>query len=212
MKRVLLMLVVFGGVVASLPLLWRVWLTWSYADQTFDAPDMVPVKSVALVFGAAVVRDRPSAVLADRIEAAAALYHNGKVQKLLMSGDHSRPNYNEPAVMARYAQRLGVPEADIILDEAGHRTYDTCYRARTVFQVEQAVLVTQAFHLPRAQYLCEQFGLTVVGLAADRRQYREASARWWEVRETLATSLAWWDVTVARPDPVPGEPLPIQFD
>lgn len=108
-----------------------------------DAPEM----PVAIVFGAGLSRDgTPSPVLRDRVETAAALYFQGKVKKLLMSGDNRFVDYNEPGAMRQYALDLGVPAEDIVLDYAGRRTYDTCYRARAIFGVTEAILVTQPFH------------------------------------------------------------------
>jgi SanA protein len=166
---------------------------------------------VAIVFGAGLRRDGgPTAVLYDRVATAAALYHAGKVRTLLLSGDNRFENYNEPGAMQQAALALGVPAADIVLDYAGRRTYDTCYRAQAVFGVTQALLVTQSFHLPRALFICEALGLSATGVSADQRTYRRSSLVIWNAREVVATAAAWWDVNIARPLPVLGEPLPIQ--
>ena len=111
--------------------------------------------------------------------------------------------------MRQAALDLGVPETALVLDYAGRSTYDTCYRAKAVFGVERAVLVTQTFHLPRALFICEALGLQAAGVSADRRAYRRFSLAWWNLREVIATANAWWDVTVAHPVPVLGEPIPI---
>jgi SanA protein len=97
----------------------------------------------------------------------------------------------------------------MVLDYAGRRTYDSCYRARAIFRVDQAIIVTQAFHQDRALFLCDQLGLDVIGLAADRRVYARRSLTWWRLREIPALLLSWWDVTVRRPTPVLGNPIPI---
>ena len=97
----------------------------------------------------------------------------------------------------------------LLLHYAGRRTYDSCYRARTIFQVEQAIVITQDFHQPRALFLCERLGLDVVGLTADQRPYPGLSRMWWQTREIPALALAWWDVNIRRPIPVLGDPLPI---
>ena len=114
---------------------------------------------------------RPSPVLRDRITTAAELYFDGKVQKLLMSGDNRFLDYNEPGAMQAYALELGVPESDIILDYAGRRTYDTCYRARFIFDVTDALVVTQAYHLPRVLVTCQGLGINAIGVVADQRDY-----------------------------------------
>jgi SanA protein len=194
----------------GLVLAWRLWLGWTYGSQIYTSVDDVPSRQVAIIFGAGILRNnRPTPALADRVEAAAALYHAGKAQKLLMTGDNRFVDYNEPEVMRRYAQELGVPAEAIVLDYAGRRTYDSCYRARAIFQVEEAILVTQKFHQARAAYLCRQLGVQPVGFVADNRAYRRRVHLWWNMRETLASSIAWWDVNVSRPVPVLGEILPI---
>lgn len=170
----------------------------------------VPARPVAIVFGAGLTRSgEASTVLRDRILAAADLYFAGKVKKMLMTGDNSTINYNEPAAMREYALSLGVPEEDIVLDYAGRRTYDSCYRAREIFGVEQAILVTQDFHLPRALYLCNMLGIDGVGVAADNFRYRRMSLLFWNARELAATLTALLDVHITRPLPILGEPEPI---
>lgn len=172
--------------------------------------DSVQNTSVAVVFGAGLWRDgSPTPVLRDRVKTAVALYQAGRVNKLLMSGDNRFVDYNEPEAMKQYALDLGVPAQDIVLDYAGRRTYDTCYRAREIFALSEAILVTQGFHLPRALYTCNMLGLNARGVPADLRQYHSKSMAYWQVRETLATLVALWEVHITRPLPVLGEPEPI---
>ena len=176
--------------------------------RTYTETD-APARRVAIVFGAGLLRDgSPTAVLRDRVQQAANLYFAGKVEKLLMSGDNSYVNYNEPEAMHRYALELGVPEKDIVLDYAGRRTYDTCYRAKAIFGVSQAILVTQAFHLPRAIFLCNMLGVEGVGVDADLCTYQRGAELWWNLRELPATLSAFVDV-VTRPQPILGQPEPI---
>lgn len=187
----------------------------------FRSVGEAPVRKVALVFGAGVTRDgRPTAALADRVTAAAELYRAGRVQHILMSGDNGSTNYDEVTVMQRYAMALGVPSKAITLDYAGFRTYDSCYRAREIFGVQRAVLVTQRYHLPRALYTCQELGLDVIGLAADalpqsrRSAYANLLAGYIR-RERLATLLMLWEVHVTRPLPRflgPSEPIPVTSD
>ena len=172
--------------------------------------DSAPGERVAIVFGAGLQRNgSASPVLYDRVATAAALYQAGKVSRLLLSGDNSYLNYNEPQAMMAAALQLGVPESALVMDYAGRSTYDTCYRARAIFGLTHALLVTQAFHLPRALYLCDALGVSGVGVAADRRAYAQRAVDFWNFREVFATAAAWWDVNIARPAPVLGQPLPI---
>jgi SanA protein len=178
------------------------------APRTYSQAD-VPARRVAIVFGAGLLRDgSPTAVLRDRVQRAANLYFAGKVEKLLMSGDNRFVEYNEPEAMRGYALGLGVPDADIVLDYAGRRTYDTCYRAKAIFGLDSAILVTQDFHLPRAIFLCNMLGLEGLGVDADLRPYLKRSLFFWNLRELPATLGAFVDV-IARPLPVLGQPEPI---
>jgi SanA protein len=185
-------------------------LTELYGSGKTFTLENAPHQPVAVVFGAGLTRDgRPGAVLRDRVATAADLYFGDKVEKLLMSGDNRFENYNEPAAMANYAVELGVPSEDIILDYAGQRTYDTCFRAKHIFGVEQAILVTQAFHLPRAIYTCSQMEIEAVGVRADQREYSQRSYLYWNLREIAATTNALWEIHFSRPLPILGNYEPI---
>jgi SanA protein len=188
---------------------WRLWIEHKVRDRIYTRVEDVPPRQVAIVLGAGLWPDGSlTPILADRVATAADLYRAGIVSKLLCTGDNRFVNYNEPQAMLEYAIRLGVPQESIVLDYAGRRTYDSCYRARAIFGVERAVVVTQRFHAARALYLCDALGVDSVAILADRRNY-PIDRVVWEAREYLALALAWWDVTVRRPVPVLGEPLPI---
>jgi SanA protein len=194
--------------IAAFPFLWRAAVRVYYGRHIYRVDD-APAERVAIVFGASVWGEgRLSDVLRDRMETAISLYEAGRVQKLLVSGDNQFVEYDEPGAMRDYAIARGVPPEDVQPDYAGRRTYDTCYRARHIFQVESAILVTQDFHLPRAIFTCRQLGIESVGVSADRQPY--LGARWYEVRETGATLAALWDVIRQRPAPVLGDPIPIE--
>jgi len=182
--------------------------TQIYASSRTYSVESVPANPVAIVFGAGLLRDgTPTAVLRDRIQTAAELYFSGQVQVLLMSGDNRFVDYNEPGAMRSYAISLGVPEDAIVLDYAGRRTYDTCYRAGQIFGVSQAILVTQDYHLPRAVFICNLLGLQAVGVPADQRVY--SAHILWQIRELPATVVALWEVLITKPEPVLGNPEPI---
>jgi len=183
-------------------------LNGRYGGRIYGTLQTVPPAPVAVVFGAGYWPDgTPSDVMKDRVEAAVDLYRAGRVLKVLFSGDNRFADYNEPGKMREYALSLGLPDEAIVLDYAGRRTYDTCYRARDIFGLRQVVLVTQRYHLPRALYTCEKLGLEAVGYAADRRPYRFIRQYW--LREVPALLVAWWELTVTHPKPVLGPPIPI---
>lgn len=188
------MIALLGTLCAS-PIIWRGVVKHRYDDH-IRRIDSVSDSQTAIVFGAAVYRNgRLSTVLRDRMDTAVDLYRLGKVQKILVSGSIREPSYNEPAAMATYAMTQGIPFDAIMIDDEGIRTFDTCKRARDVFGLRSAILVTQAFHLPRALFTCNRLGIDAVGVIADSRPYR--AARWYELRETAASLLALWDVTKA---------------
>lgn len=177
------------------------------SKKIYQAEDIPPARA-AIVFGAGLTASgAPTAVLKDRVTTAVNLYRTGKVEKILMSGDNRYINYNEPGAMKAFALELGMPEEDIILDYAGRRTYDTCYRAGEIFQLDQAILVTQKFHLTRALYTCNALGLESIGVEADLRPYRDEG--FWNIREIPASLVAFIQVHLTRPEPVLGDKEPI---
>ena len=204
----LLMLALPLGAVAAL----RGYSAWAARDQTYTL-ETVPERPVAIIFGAWVTpSERPSAMLADRIKMGAELYHSGKAKVLLLTGDNHIDSYNEPEAMRQYALGLGVPDSALVLDYAGFRTYDSCYRARDVFQVTQAILVTQAFHLDRALLICNGLGLDAVGVSADVMRptgYSWRSLLVSELREYPSTALSVLDLLRGQQPTFLGDPLPI---
>jgi vancomycin permeability regulator SanA len=170
-----------GGLLAA-----RVYVEQRAARFIYPA-NRVPPAPVAIVFGAGVRRDgSPTAVLYDRVVMAVELYHASKVQTLLMSGDGT--TNVETDAMAQTAQALGAPPQAIVTDPQGLDTFSTCARAQTQYHVQSAILVTQAFHLPRAIYICQGLGIQATGVSADLRVYGERSTRWWALRELFATA------------------------
>ena len=154
-----------------------------------------PTKIFAIVFGAGIHKDgTPTSVLKDRVFTASQLYFSGKTDKLLMSGTKHQSGYNEPLAMFNYACSLGVPEKDIILDFEGLRTYDTCFRAKHFLGIQEALLVTQRFHLPRAILISNMMGINCVGIISDRRRYHPVDALFWKLREIPATIVAIVDI------------------
>ncbi|MBX3001016.1 MAG: YdcF family protein [Caldilineaceae bacterium] len=207
--KVIIGIVLVGALLISFPFMWRAWVD-ANSSQNIYTVDSAPITRVAVVFGARIYPSgRLSAMLMDRVETAVQLYEAGKVEKLLLSGDNSSQYYNEPGAMMAYALQRGVPAEDIQLDYAGLRTYDTCYRAQAIFDLDAAVLVTQRFHLPRALFTCEQLGMEVFGVAADQRDYDPRSIAWSEMREIPATLMALLDIVRRQPPTFLGEQIPL---
>ncbi len=191
------------AVISTLPR----WILNVHYNQKISESDEASSGPIAIVFGAGLRRDgRPTTVLADRVRTAVELYKAGKVEKLLMSGSTHGTNYDESQAMHDFAVSMGVKSEDILLDPEGDRTFLTCLRARDVFGVTSALLVSQRYHLPRALVLCDTLGIEAEGVASDLRSYRAQT--FWSFRETVATLRALWDAGKYKFDTVfnPSDP------
>jgi vancomycin permeability regulator SanA len=163
--------------------------------------DEVPQARTALVLGAGITASgQPTDVLASRVETAVKLFEQNNVDTLIMSGDNSRPNYDEVSAMKELAVSLGVPAERVLLDYAGFRTHDSCVRAKKVFQQSSITVVTQSFHLRRAVFSCRAAGLSTAGVAApDRRgASRQRNSA---IREVPAKIIAVGDAYVWHREP-----------
>lgn len=147
-----------------------------------------------LVLGALVLPDgTPSPILQDRIDRGVELYFAGAAPKIIMSGDHGYESYNEVLGMKNYAISKGVPSEDIFCDHAGFSTYESMYRAQSIFGAESMIVVTQTYHLYRALYAANGLGIDAVGVESDLRDYggqlqydlREIPARTKDFFQTL---------------------------
>lgn len=195
--RIVIILALFFGVNF---LIQKYFTIQGYSPLIFSEVEKTPNLSVALVFGAGVkANGKLSDALTDRVLTGVELYKAGKVKKLLMSGDNSTKNYDEVTAMKNFAVEKGVPEVDIVLDYAGFDTYDSCYRAREIFDLHSGIiLVSQKFHLPRALYICNSLGVQSVGFSADKRVY---ATNLWGLREFAAQIKAIVDVEILHSKP-----------
>jgi vancomycin permeability regulator SanA len=186
--------VMAGCVLALLP---ATWLYVSTGDRLRTTAD-VPRADVAVVFGAGLWKGEPSPYLAHRLDAAAKLYRAGRVKVLLVTGDNSREDYDEPDAMRAYLREHGVPDRRIVSDYAGFDTWDSCVRAKKIFGVNRAVLISQGFHIRRAVALCEAAGVTSYGVGVDAKH--DATWYYGGTREVVAAGKAALDALL-RPDP-----------
>ena len=137
-----------------------------------------------IVLGAGIRGNKPSPLLKDRLDKAIELYNLGMAPKIIMSGDHGKDDHDEVNVMKQYAIDNGVPSSDIFMDHAGFSTYDTMYRAKNIFAVKKAIVVTQRYHLYRSIYIAQSLGIEVFGVPAENNKYSGRVFR--EIREVLA--------------------------
>ncbi len=196
-----------GLILATLGVAFFPALVQTYEQGKIYTPnEFIPPAEVALVFGAGLNKDgRPSDALADRLITAAGLYNSGAVEKILVSGDNITDEYyNEPAAMTTFLVTWGIPEDVISQDFAGENTYATCLRAKEIWGIDEAILVTQEFHLPRALFTCNALGVESIGVIADQQPYLFAD--YYQTREWLATYKALLDLYVWKPDTIGGQP------
>lgn len=137
-----------------------------------------------LILGAGIWGDKPSPMLEDRLLQGIELYKQGFAPKIIMSGDHTREDYDEVNIMKNFAIEHGVPSEDIFMDHTGISTYDSMYRAKRIFGVNKMIVVTQKYHLYRALYVANSLDIDCYGIGADPRKYAGQIFR--EVREILA--------------------------
>ena len=203
-----------GAVLVTLVVAANLWVLHEGGPRIDDVAQ-VPHRPVAIVFGAGIEGDQPSPALKDRLDGAVALYQAGTVPKLLVTGDNHVAGYDEVTVMRQYLIDHGVNAQDITRDYAGFDTYDSCARARSVFGVDAAVLVTQDYHLPRALFTCRELGMDVVGLSIPDWQHHPDRAGFvWPmsmqrgntVREWFARVKAVVQTEVLHDDPTVGGP------
>jgi len=189
-------------IVAGGPLL-TAWVLSSDREQTVAS---VEPHDVAIVFGAGLAGTQPSPYLAARLQVALDLYQAGKVKVIVVSGDNREVYHNEPAAMTAWLVERGVPAGKVVADYAGTDTYSTCYRAKAIFGVTSAILVSQTYHLPRAIATCRLLGLDVVGVGDDTMKQRSPDS-WsrYQWREYPAILNMAWEVLTAR-QPTLGPP------
>ncbi|MGW0787239.1 SanA/YdcF family protein [Streptomyces sp. NPDC002911] len=193
-QRRLVQALMVACAVALAPAAWLHTTADARVRTTADAP----AQQVAVVFGAGLWEGRPSPYLAHRLDAAAELYRAGKVRVVLVTGDNSRVEYDEPDAMRTYLTARGVPDGRIVSDYAGFDTWDSCVRAKRIFGVDRAVLVSQGFHIRRAIALCRSAGIDAYGVGAD--DVHDVTWYYGGTREVFAAGKALLDV-VFEPDP-----------
>lgn len=193
------------AVLVALPVAW-VQLS-GRADERALAD--VPEQPVALVLGAGIAANgQPSPYLRRRLDAAAALYRDGRVTTVLVSGDHSTPYHDEPSVMRTYLLAHGVPDSAIVRDDAGLDTHASCVRAHDLYGVDRAVVITQDYHLPRALFTCRHAGIDVVGVPVSAASARPYQSVMWHLREAPASLRAALDAVVPRDAPTLPDDVP----
>lgn len=169
---------------------------------------VVPRTKVAIIFGAGINGDKPSRYLKDRLDAGIALYQNNKVDKILLSGDNGRDEHDELTVMKLYCYKNGVDTTKIYIDYAGFDSYSTLYRAKHVFKVDTAILVSQKYHLNRCIFIGNKLGIKSYGFSANRGVYN--GYKYYSFREKLSITKAVLDVMRNRKPQYLGASIDVQ--
>lgn len=213
LRRTTVAVAVVVGVAVAFVAVTNLIVTRSIDGLGYDTAAQVPgPRTAAIVFGAGLVDGKPTPALADRVHGAVELYRQGTVGHLLMTGDNSAVQYDEPTAMEDQAVAEGVPANAITRDRAGFSTYESCLRARDVFGVHDAVLVTQDYHLARALFSCRELGIDAVGLRIPDWQhhaeqmpggnyYPWLSSQWYMAREWFSRTKTVISTKITHPEP-----------
>jgi SanA protein len=171
----------------------------------------IPKQQTALVLGARVHTDgKLSQVLKDRLDTAVELFANRKIDRIIVSGDNSRKNYDETDAMRDYLLSQNIMPRAIFTDYAGFDTYDSIYRAREIFSVENLIIVTQEFHLPRALFIAKNLDIHAIGFSANLRKYRDNQRM--QIREILANVKAFGNLLFHSKPKFLGDEIDIRGD
>lgn len=164
-----------------------------------------------IVLGAQVHKSgTPSDMLEDRLKMGLDIYNSGCVDKILLTGDHGREEYDEVNNMRRYMEDRGIKKEDIFMDHAGFNTYDSMYRLKEIFKVKKVIIVTQEYHLVRALYIAKSIGIDVQGVTSDLRTY--PGIEYYKARDFLARFKAFLYVNIKAKPKFLGEEIPISGD
>ena len=186
MRKVLIYGIVVISIIAIIVLGINLYVKLSTYKQIIKGNDYTELSDVdcIIILGAGIWGDKPSPMLEDRLLEGIKLYQNDVSDKIIMSGDHGRKEYDEVNIMKDYAIDKGIPSKNVFMDHAGFSTYESIYRAKDIFGAKKVVIVTQEYHLYRALYIANQLGIEAYGVGADPRKYVGATYR--EIREILA--------------------------
>lgn len=184
------------------------YITETTSDRIYSKIEDLPISNTIIVLGASVHSDgKLSPILQDRVDTALEIYSSGRGKQFLLSGDNRENDYDEVSAMKNYLMDRGVPENQIFTDPAGIDTYNSMYRSDFVYNIPDAIVVTQKFHLPRTLFIAESLGLDYIGLAAKSKHYETESSL--IRREKLANLKAVWEILTNHTPNNMGEKIPV---
>lgn len=185
-KKTKVILITIMTIIVLSPLLINLYVILNTTNNIIIKEEYQQLKDVdyILVLGASVRRERPSPMLEDRLKKAIELYNINTQNKILVTGDHTKEDYDEVTIMKNYLLENNIPEEKIIMDPAGVSTYDSIFRVQKQLKAKKIIIVSQKYHLYRALYIANSLGIEAYGIPADDIKYKGATYR--EVREILA--------------------------
>ena len=186
MKKVIKYSLIVIGILFAFIFLLNFYVVFSINNRIISKGNYNKIGEVEciIVLGGGIRKDKPSPLLQDRLDKAIELYKEGLAPKIIMSGDHGTKDHDEVNVMKNYAIENGVPSEDIFMDHAGFSTYDTMYRAKNIFGVKKAIIVTQKYHIFRSVYIANKLGIDAYGVSTEDIKHQWPIYR--EFREVLA--------------------------
>lgn len=186
MKKIIKYIVIILIILVIMIISINVYVKKTTQKQIIKKEDSSKLKDIdcIIILGAGIWGDKPSPMLEDRLLEGISLYKDKVAPKIIMSGDHSKKDYDEVNLMKNYAIEKGVPSEDIFMDHAGFSSYESIYRAKEIFGVKKMIIVTQKYHLYRAIYIANKLGIEAYGVGADPRKYVGETYR--NLREILA--------------------------
>ncbi|AZA48163.1 hypothetical protein EG346_08120 [Chryseobacterium carnipullorum] len=198
MKKVIKNIFKFFLLLLAVGIIFIAWANYSIRKESRDFVSYriadVPETKVALLLGTGktLSNGMPNAYFYNRIQAAIDLYKSGKIKYILVSGDNSSKDYNEPEDMQLTLMKYGIPKERIVMDHAGFRTLDSVVRAKDIFGQTKLVIISQKFHNERAVFLARKNGMEAFGYNAnDVNKYAGLKTN---LREYLAKTKVYWDL------------------
>ncbi|MFY7938642.1 MAG: SanA/YdcF family protein [Flavobacterium sp.] len=180
-------------------------------NYVFTEIEKLPKVDAIIVLGAKVNQEKLSYVLEDRLIAGINIIYANKAEAILLSGDHGQKEYDEVNSMRKYIFRrnLNIKKEQIFMDHAGFDTYDSMFRAKEIFDIKSAIIVTQDFHINRSVYIARNLGINAYGFAVNENMYKESVRFNWKVREILTRVKAFKDILIGSHPTYLGEKIPI---
>lgn len=206
-KKILIACLAIGIVIFSI----NYYIVKSTEDFVFTDLKKLPKVDAIIVLGAKVTQEKLSYVLEDRVIAGVNIIYANKAEAILLSGDHGQKEYDEVNSMRKYMLRrkFNIKKEQIFMDHAGFDTYDSMFRAKVIFGIKSAIIVTQDFHINRSVYIARSLGIDAYGFAVDESIYKESLRLNWRIRELLSRVKAFKDVLINSNPTYLGEKIPI---